>query len=93
MFVQFTADQIPPKGLATSYYDNAQVAQLVQKANSGTDASQRKSDYCAAAKQVWNDAPWIFLYNQKNPIVTTSKVKGIYGLPNEQFITTWASPA
>ncbi|MDQ6637335.1 MAG: ABC transporter substrate-binding protein [Candidatus Dormibacteraeota bacterium] len=92
-FQIMTPDNFPPKGLNTSYYSNQSVTDLVTKANGETDSNQRKLDYCSAGKQVWKDAPWIFLYNQKNPIVTTSKVKGIYGLANEQFVTSWASPA
>jgi ABC-type transport system substrate-binding protein len=42
---------------------------------------------------VWKDAPWIFLYNQKYPIVTTSKVQGVTDTPTEKFVTSWASPA
>jgi ABC-type transport system substrate-binding protein len=69
------------------------VSQLVDQANSGTDPSQRKKDYCDAQKIVWKDAPWIFLYNQRYPFVTTTKVKNVTGLPNEKFVTSWASPA
>jgi ABC-type transport system substrate-binding protein len=49
--------------------------------------------YCDAQKIVWKDAPWIFLYNQRYPFVTTNKVKNVTGLPNEKFVTSWASPA
>jgi ABC-type transport system substrate-binding protein len=90
---QFWSTQWPNAGLATSYYKNPTVDSLITKAQSETDQTARKNDYCTAEKQVWNDAPWIFLYNQKNPIVTTSKVQGVYGLPNEKFTTTWAHPA
>jgi len=92
-FEQFYSPRTPPGGQASSYYKNPQVDALIEKANSGTDQNQRAQDYCQAAKMVWNDAPWIFLYNQKYPFVTTSKVKGIVGLPNEKFVTTWMSPA
>ncbi len=92
-FEQFYSARIPPAGLQTSYYKNPQVDTLIEKANSGTDPSQRQKDYCDAAKIVWKDAPWIFLYNQKFPIVTSAKVTGVGGLPNEKFVTTWASPA
>jgi len=92
-FEQFYSPRTPPGGLESSYYKNPQVDTLVEKANAGNSASQRQADYCSAAKMVWNDAPWIFLYNQKNPFVTTAKVAGVTGLPNEKFVTTWASPA
>jgi ABC-type transport system substrate-binding protein len=92
-FEQFYSARIPPNGQETSYYKNPQVDALIEKANAGTDPEQRKKDYCDAAKMVWTDAPWIFLYNQKYPLATSSKVTGVYGLPNEKFVTTWASPA
>jgi peptide/nickel transport system substrate-binding protein len=90
---QFTTEFIPPGGLSTSYYSNPQVDQLVAKANSESDKAQRQKDYCSAEKTIWNDAPWIFLWNQKNPTVTTKKVTGVYGLPNEWVVTTWAQPS
>ena len=68
-------------------------AAATSEATFGTDTAQRQKAYCDAAKIVWNDAPWLFLYNQKYPFVTTSKVTGITGLPNEKFVSTWASPA
>jgi peptide/nickel transport system substrate-binding protein len=90
--VQFERSQWPPAGLATSYYDSPSADALIQRANTESNTAQRAQDYCQAEKTIWNAAPWIFLYNQKNPILTTTKVTGVYGLPNEQFVTTWASP-
>jgi peptide/nickel transport system substrate-binding protein len=92
-FEQFYSARVPPAGLESSYYKNPQVDALIAKANSGSSPSQRQTDYCNAAKMVWSDAPWIFLYNQRYPFVTTSKVAGVVGLPNEKFVTTWTSPA
>jgi len=90
---QFRADRIPPKGLETSYYHNQKVEDLINKANTETDANQRAQDYCAASKLIWSDAPWIFMYNQRFPIVYSSKVTGVSSTPNEKFVTIHASPA
>jgi len=90
---QFYSPRWPPSSLATAYYKNAQVDSLIEKGNSGTDPAQRAKDYCDASKQIWQDAPWIFLYNQRQPFVTSSKVGGVYGVPNEKLVTTWAAPA
>ena len=92
-FEQFYSARVPPNGLETSYYKNPAIDALIEKANSGTDPAQRQKDYCDAAKTVWKEAPWIFLYNQKFPFVTTARVTNVVGLPNEKFVTTWASPA
>lgn len=91
--LQFQKSQWPAAGLATSYYTNPQVEDLVTKANTELGKSQRQKDYCQAARLIWDDAPWIFLWVQENPVITSSKVKGVYGLPNEQVVTSWAQPA
>ena len=90
---QFYSPRTPPGGLESSYYKNEQVDALITKANSGTNEAQRKTDYCSAAKIIWNEAPWIFLLNQKQPMVTSAKVTGVFGIPNEKFNTVYASPA
>jgi peptide/nickel transport system substrate-binding protein len=92
-FEQFRPDRIPPKGLETSYYSNQKVTDLVNQAAGEVDQQKRKDQYCQASKQVWQDAPWIFLYNQSFPIVYTAKVTGVSAFPNEKFDTRFASPA
>ena len=91
--VQFQSTMWPPSGLATSYYKNSQVDALLAKANSESDQSARQADYCSASKLVWNDAPWVFLWVQRFPIVTSAKVTGVQSIPNESFYTVYASPA
>ncbi len=89
----FESSQIPPNGLNTSYWSTAQTDQLIAQGQSATDKSTAQSDYCQAAKNVWNAAPWVWLYNPENPIITTTTVKNVFGLPNEQVVTTFAQPA
>jgi peptide/nickel transport system substrate-binding protein len=89
---QFLSQRWPMKGLATSFYKSATVEDLVLKANGGTDPNTRKQQYCQAAKQIWNDAPWIFLWTQSFPMVYSSKVKGISSFPTEKFYTVYAEP-
>ena len=91
--VQFQSTQWPPAGLATSYYKNAEVDSLLAKANSESDPAARQADYCSASKLIWSDAPWIFLWVQTFPIVTSAKVTGVQSIPNESFYTVYASPA
>ncbi len=89
---QFYSKRIPPEGLATSYYNNPKVDDLIVKGNTGSDKDARGRDYCAASKQIWEDAPWIFLWTQRFPIVHTAKVTGIGSFPNEKFYTVYAEP-
>ena len=90
--VPFDPAQIPPRGLATSYYDNPSVTALLAKAQSEANRETRAQEYCSAEQQVWNDAPWIFLWVQKYPIVYSSQVDGIGWVPNEMFNTVYATP-
>ncbi len=89
----FESSQIPPNGLNTSYWSTPQTDSLINEAQTTTSKTTAQSDYCQAAKQIWNASPWLWLYNPENPIITTTNVKNIYGLPNEQVVTTFAEPA
>ena len=91
--LQFDSGQIPPKGQATSYYDNPAVTAMLQRAQVEPNRDVRAQLYCSAQKQVWNDAPWVFLWIQKLPIVHSALVTGIGSFPNESFYTVDARPA
>jgi ABC-type transport system substrate-binding protein len=90
---QFDAGQMPPHGLETSYYDNPIVTALIQKAQVEPNRDARAQEYCQAEQIVWNDAPWIFLWVEKFPIVYSSQVTGIGSIPNESYYTVYAQPA
>jgi len=89
----FDPGLMPPRGLETSYYDNTNVAGLIQKALVDPDRNARAQEYCEAQRQIWTDAPWIFLWIQKFPIIYSSQVAGVGSVPNEQFYTVYAAPA
>jgi len=91
--LQFDPGQIPPRGLATAYYDNTFVTSTLTKALVEHNRDARAQQYCDAQKQVWNDAPWIFLWVQKFPIVHSAQVTGIGFVPTESFYTVYAQPA
>jgi peptide/nickel transport system substrate-binding protein len=90
---QFVESSHPPKGLATSFFTNPEVERLVQAAERETNADRRKDLYCQASKLIWDEAPWIFLWVQRFPIVHSAKVTGISYLPNEKFQALHARPA
>ena len=91
--LQFLSTYAPPNGLATNFYQNAQVDAWITAAESESNEDKRRELYCQIAKQVWNDAPWIFLWVQRFPIVYSAKVTGIESLPNEKFSALYARPA
>jgi peptide/nickel transport system substrate-binding protein len=89
---QFDPNQMPPRGLETSYYDNSGVTGLLQRAITEPDRNARAQEYCQAEQQVWNDAPWIFGWIQKFPIVYSADVTGVGSVPTESFYTVYAHP-
>jgi len=91
--LQFWSGYHPPAGLATSFYKDARVDELVVAADRESNPEKRKTMYCELSKKVWNDAPWLFLYVQRFPIVYSSKVTDVSSIPNEKFYAVYARPA
>jgi len=83
----------PPKGFNTAFYTNTKVNDLLDQALSEVDPTKRADLYCQAEKIVWEEAPWIFLWYQRFPIVHSAKIKNVGYLPNEMFTTFDAEPA
>jgi peptide/nickel transport system substrate-binding protein len=90
---QFTSDNHPPKALATSFYKNPEVDRLAAAAEQETNADRRRDLYCQVSKLIWDDAPWLFLWVQRFPIVHSAKVTNVESLPNEKFWALYARPA
>jgi peptide/nickel transport system substrate-binding protein len=90
--LQFLSSYAPPHGLATTFYKDPEVDQLIQAAERELDPDRRKALYCQISQRVWTDAPWIFLWVQRFPIVYSSKVTGVSSRPNEKFYALYARP-
>jgi len=90
--IQFVSAESPPKGQESSHYKNDEVDMLMARAGSTADPEKRKADYCAVAKQVWADAPWIFLFNDRVSIVHLAKVTGVGTFPTGKIHTVYAAP-
>jgi len=91
--LQFWSGYHPPAGLATSFYKDARVDEWVVAADRESNPDKRKAMYCDLSKKVWADAPWLFLYVQRFPIVYSSKVTDVGSIPNEKFYAIYARPA
>ncbi len=91
--LQFLSTYAPPGGLATSFYANPEVDKLLTAAERELNADKRKELYCQASRIVWEDAPWIFLWVQRFPIVHSARVTNVSSLPNEKFYAIYARPA
>lgn len=90
---QFHPSQHPPRGLATSFYDNPEAKRLIDEAASTIDPAERERLYAEVSELIWSDAPWIFLWVQSFPMVHSADVTNIWGLPNEKFYAIYAHPA
>lgn len=91
--IQYWSGYHPPAGLATSFYRNPKVDEWVPAADRESNPDKRKELYCEISRQVWADAPWLFLYVQRFPIVYSAKVTDVGSLPNEKFAAIHARPA
>lgn len=79
-----------PNGFNRGFYDNATVNQLLDDARSTGDTKKRQELYASAIKQIWEDAPWLFLHSE---IQVTAIRKGVTGFqvhPSERLIAVSA---
>ncbi|MBS1253418.1 MAG: Heme-binding protein A [Anaerolineales bacterium] len=91
--LQFDSSQAPPNGLETSFYSNPEVDELINTARKETDSAIREDLYCQASEIIWEEAPWIFLWVQRFPIVYRSDVANVDYHPTEKFAAIYARPA
>jgi peptide/nickel transport system substrate-binding protein len=79
---QFTCAQIPPKGINTARYCNPKVDELINLASKELNENKRAELYRQAIEIIWRDAPWIFLYTQKQFFASSSTLEGIFVYPS-----------
>ena len=91
--VIFQSDQQPPNGLATAFYSNPEVDQILADASVEVDEQARQELYCEASEIIWDEAPWIFMYSQRFPIAYSADVTNVSFRPNESFYAVYARPA
>lgn len=73
----FGGEQQPPNGVNRGWYSNQDADRHFQEARGETDLDARLAGYAAAADLIAEDAPWIFLYQDRLPRVLSSRVSGI----------------
>ncbi|GHE24858.1 ABC transporter substrate-binding protein [Kitasatospora indigofera] len=77
----------------TGHYSNPKVDQLLGSAAASPDRTARRTDYRSALSQVTQDAPWLFVVNDRNPRALSPKVQGLVQ-PQSWFLdltTVWVS--
>lgn len=76
---------LPPKLYNTAYYKNGLVDEDLAKALETTDRAKKAALYADAQKQVWADAPWIFLVQEKIVYARSKRLQGMYVMPDGSF--------
>ncbi len=89
----FTTATIPPKGLNTAFFSDPAVDKLASESALNLDDASRNQQLCQIQKQIWQQAPWVFLWSQTLVLAHNAKITGVSYLPNEKFITAGAYPA
>lgn len=71
----------PPNGWNTGFYDNPEVNALLDEALRVPDRAERAAIYAKAQAMIVEDAPWIFVVNDLQPMAYSAKVKGYVNNP------------
>ena len=77
-----------PNGNNRGFYSNDEVDQLLDEARVETDRARREQLYAQAIQLIWDDAPWIFLYNQGQINANAVNVEGLIHHPLEN-LSAW----
>lgn len=78
----FSSEAWPPTLFNLSFYKNPQVDALIGAGLVTADQHRRDLTYVQVMKLIWNDAPWVFLYNSQNLAGVRDNASGIYALPD-----------
>ena len=76
-YLALRSEAMPDKGgFNSGYYSNPEVDELLEKARTSTDQTERGKLYGQVQQIVHDDAPWLFVANWKQNAVTTAAVQG-----------------
>jgi len=82
----FTKAAFPPVGFNSQFYTNPKVESALAKALTTSNGALRRADYATAQKQIWQDAPCVFLYVPDNIYAYGHGVSGISILASGQLV-------
>jgi peptide/nickel transport system substrate-binding protein len=86
LWVEFESVSMPPGGGNTGYYENSEYAELLAKARTTTDKTQRAEFYKQAQKIFAEDAPWIFMFHSNFVTAARKNVHGIKLNPDQNVL-------
>jgi len=87
LYPLFHSDEWPPAS-NRAYYANEEVDALLEQARREMDPGVREQLYAEAIQLIWDDAPWLFLYNQVQVNAELDRVEGLIHHPLEN-ISVW----
>lgn len=76
----FAKDSWPPSLFNIAFYKNDKVDSLLAGALGTADDTLRAKNYAEASRIIWNEAPWIFLYNSQNLAGIRAGTSGLHTL-------------
>ena len=88
LYALLHSNQWNPNGNNRGFYENEEVDALLDEARVTTDQAAREELYAEAIEIIWNDAPWIFLYNQGQINANRTYVEGLIHHPLEN-LSAW----
>lgn len=83
LYPMYHSSQWPPQGMATVFYKNQRVDELLQIGTSSPDQALRREAYEEAQELIWNDAPWLFLHYEQQIVAMRSNIKNVFISPIE----------
>ena len=88
LFALLHSRQWNPNGNNRGFYKNDRVDELLDAARVETNPARRREMYAEAIQLIWDDAPWIYLYNGGQINAVRSNVRGIIHHPLEN-VSAW----
>ncbi len=77
-----TRESEPPMSYNISYFENAEVDQLIRDALNTADTEKRREDYAKVQDIVWQELPMVPLFHMDNTIATSGKLSGVKLYPD-----------
>lgn len=88
LFSLFHSSVQAPVGYNRGFYDSPETDQLLMTGRTATNNASRTKAYADATKQIWEDAPWLFLYSEIQVTAIRKNVSGFVIHPSERLIAT-----
>lgn len=83
LVVSFAASSFPPTSNNWSFYNNDRVNELLEAGVRTADPAERIEIYGEAQDLIWEEAPWVFIYNATNIAAKRANLEDIFFRPDK----------